>query len=168
MLTHAANINQLVLQLGEQTRPADRARARERLVRIGSAAVPELIAALDSDDVRTRWEAGKALADIADPVASETLVAHLSDPDPDVRWVLGMALFSIGRAAVVPLLHGLLDNETMRASYDGAHVALHALAKDDLHPILQPVLAALDSHEPEIATPVEAHQALDRLRGHAK
>ena len=166
MHLHAANIDELVLDLGEHIRPADRARARERLTRIGSAAVPELVAALDSHDVRTCWEAGKALAAIADPVAAEALVAHLSDEDSDVRWVLGMALFALGRAAVVPLLHGLLDNQTMRGGYEGAHVALHGLAKDDLQPILQPVLAALESHEPEIATPVEAHKALDKLRGH--
>jgi HEAT repeat protein len=167
MLTHAANVDELILELGEHILPADRVRAREQLTRIGSPAVPELIAALNSQDVRTRWEAGKTLAGIADPVAAEALVAHLDDPDPDVRWVLGMALFAIGRASVVPLLHALLDNEAIRPSFDGAHAALHALARNDLQPILQPVLAALGSHEPEIATPVEAAHALDQLRGRA-
>lgn len=167
MLTHAANIDELIQELGEHVRPADRLRAREQLTRIGSPAVPELLAALNSRDVRTRWEAGKTLAEIADPVAAEALVAQLEDTDPDVRWVLGMALFAIGRASVVPLLHALLNNEAVRGSYDGAHAALHALAKHDLRPILQPVLAALDSHEPEIATPVAAAHALDQLHGRA-
>ncbi len=166
MLTHAANVDELVHNLGEQIPPADRARAREMLTRIGSAAVPELIAALDSDDVRTRWEAGKTLAAIADPVATEAIVTHLHDEDSDVRWVMGMALFALGRAAVVPLLHGLVENQVMRPGYEGAHIALHGLARGDLQPILQPVLAAIESHEPEIATPVEAYKALEALRGH--
>lgn len=165
MIADTEHIAELIGELGEHTSPAERSGARLELARMGTHAVPALVAALDSDDPRVRWEAGKALAHIADPVAADALVAHLADPDSDVRWVIGVALLATGRAAVVPLLRGLLETQHIRAGYEGVHLALRGLANDDLHPILQPVIDALESHEPEIATPVEAHHALDRLLG---
>jgi HEAT repeat protein len=165
MTTETQDIADLIAELNEQTSPVERSGARLELIRIGNRAVPALVAALDDPDARVRWEAGKALAHIGDPVAAEALVAHLADVDSDVRWVLGVALLATGRAAVIPLLRGLLDTQQIRAGYEGVHLTLRGFAKDDLQPILEPVINALDSHEPEIATPVEAQRALERLRG---
>ena len=52
----------------------EREAARIALVEEGSAAVPPLIRCLGDERVRVRWEAAKALVDLADPAAAPKLV----------------------------------------------------------------------------------------------
>jgi HEAT repeat protein len=154
------NVDQHVTGLGSKD-AVERRDARAALVQIGSAAVPSLLDALDAPQQHVRWEAAKALAEIAEPSAAVRLVAGLADRDSDVRWVVGEALIALGRDALKPLLTTLEKSDLPDGVYRGAHHVLHDLAKrGDLASLLQPVLKAFDQPEPEIAIPVAAAKAL--------
>ena len=158
------NVDQLVADLGSKN-AVERRGARAALVQIGSSAVPALLNALDAPQPHTRWEAAKALAEIAEPSAVERLVGALGDEDTDVRWVVGEALIALGRDAVKPLLATLTQSDLPDGFYPGAHHVLHDLAKrGDLSPVLEPVLKAFDQPEPEIAVPAAAAEALQSDR----
>jgi HEAT repeat protein len=154
------NVDRLVAELGSKD-AVERREARAALVQIGSAAVSPLWHALDAPQQHFRWEAAKALAEIADPTSAERLVAALGDKDSDVRWVVGEALIALGRESVKPLLTTLTKSDLPDGVYQGAHHVLHDLAKHhDLEVSLRPVLTALDQLEPEIAVPQAAVEAL--------
>lgn len=159
----SAKIEQLTQTLNHDD-AVERDGARHQLAKLGSAAVPALIEALRDNRERVRWEAAKTLESIADPASAPALVDILADKDDDVRWVAGEALVAIGPQAVAPVLEALVKKDHPQWSYDGAHQVLHDLSDERLSPILQPVLKALQSSEPEIATPVEAEKALQKLR----
>ncbi len=157
------NVDQLLAGLSSND-AVERQRARNALVKVGSSAVPGLLAALDDKRQHVRWEAAKTLADIADPAASETLVQTLGDEDSDVRWVAGEALIALKRDAVKPLLNGLTKSQDSEGLYKSAHHVLHDLSQHSyLGPLLAPVLKALDQSEPEVAVPVAAQRALENL-----
>ena len=153
------NVEQLVADFGSKDAVVRRD-TRAALVGIGSAAVPPLLDALDAPPQHVRWEAAKALAEIAEPAAAQRLVAALGDKDTDVRWVVGEALIALGGEAVQPLLTALTKSDIADV-YEGADHVLHDLAKHgDLTALLEPVLKALDQPEPEIAVPLAAAEAL--------
>ena len=153
------NVDRLMANLGSKN-AVERRDARAALVQIGSAAVSPLLDGLDASQPHVRWEAAKALAEIADPAAAQRLVAALGDKDGDVRWVVGAALIAMGRDAVKPLLIALAQSELS----DGAHHVLHDLAKrGDLGSLLQPVLSAFDEPEPGIAVPLAAAESLKSI-----
>ena len=66
-----------------------REHARWQLVTLERTAVFPLMDALDDPDWHVRWEAAKALHDIADPRAAPALVRALRDRRFDVRWLAG-------------------------------------------------------------------------------
>ena len=164
-MTDAAkeNVNRLVADLGSKN-GVQRMDARMALVQIGSAAVPPLLSALDAPQQLIRWEAAKSLVEIAEPAASERLVAALGDENSDVRWVVGKALIALGRAAVKPLLTALTKSDLPDGMYQGAHHVLHDLAKrGDLATLLEPVLKSFLAPEPASAVLVAAANALQRF-----
>lgn len=159
-------INTLIAQLAISD-DVERQYARECLVEIGRPAVPALIKALDNPQMRVRWEAAKALAKIADPVAAAKLVATLADEESDVRWVAGDALIAIGRPAIEPLLAGLIENRDSNWLYQGAHHVLHELIRRDaseLDRLLATLLKSLSQLEAAVAVPVAAERALEEIR----
>lgn len=154
------NVDRLAADLGSKSAVVCRD-ARAALVQIGSAAVPPLLDALDAPQQHIRWEAAKALAEIADPATVERLVAALGDKDSDVRWVVGGALIALGRVAVKPLLTTLTKSDLPDGVHQGAHHVLHDLARrGDLASLLEPVLKSFQKPEPAIAVPVAAAEAL--------
>jgi HEAT repeat protein len=163
-MTDAAdqNIEQLATDLGSKD-TVQRQNAQRALVRLGSAAVPALLGALDAPEKRARWEAAKALTDIADPAAAKRLVRALGDRDSDVRWVVGEALVALGRDGVKPLLQALTESGLPEGTYPAAHHVLHELVKqNDLAARLEPVLHAFNKTEPEVTVPLAAAEALER------
>jgi HEAT repeat protein len=141
-----------------------RVRSRSALVNLGAATVPAVLKALDAPMPHTRWEAAKTLAQIPTATASKRLVEALGDEESDVRWVVGEALIALGSSAVKPLLEALTKSDLPVGFYQGAHHVLQALKKEsDLAETLSPVIIALDSTEPELATPTAALQALQGL-----
>jgi hypothetical protein len=141
-----------------------RERARASLVAIGKPAVPLLVPLLSHRATHVRWEAGKALCEIADPLAASALVDSLEDREADVRWVASEALIALGRSGLQPLLAALLRRANSLWFRDGVHHVCHTLAsRRRLGPILRPVLAALRESEPEMAVPLAAYTALLKL-----
>lgn len=140
--------------------------ARETLAGMGEAAMPALRAAMRSTDAQFRWEAAKALAEIASPRAAGTLVAALEDRDGSVRWLAAEGLVAIGPPALDPLLHALLRHSESAWLREGAHHVLCRLAHDDLRPHLEPIVAALESVIPAIAVLPPVTEALKLLGLH--
>lgn len=159
------DISQLVGDLANHS-PAVRERAREALVALGKAGVASLIGLLSHREPHVRWEAAKALRDIADPLAATALVNALEDDEADIRWLASEGLAALGRDGLEPLLAALLERAQSCRSCEGAHHVCHALApKMGFGPILRPVLAALEQAEPAIGVPLAAYIALSKLRG---
>jgi HEAT repeat protein len=144
-----------------------RERARWQLVTLREMAVFPLIDALEDPDWHVRWEAAKALHDIADPRAAPALVRALRDRRFGVRWLASDALIALREAALPALLDALAhhgDSVLLRA---GAHHVLRDLSRGhvsrDVVEIIRPVIVTLESMEPSVAVPVAAQKALDQL-----
>ena len=71
---------------------AVRARARHAVVKLGPVAIGGLVNALSHPEVRMRWEATKALCELADPAAAPGLIGRLEGTDSGVRWMAADAL----------------------------------------------------------------------------
>jgi HEAT repeat protein len=160
----SATISALVADLGSKDGLV-RVRARNSLVAIGEQAVSLLVKALASKQQWVRWEVAKALGQIGSPASAQALVRALEDDMFDVRWLAAEGLIVMGREALVPLLHALVECSDSEWLREGAHHMLHDLARGrpDLKDILQPVLAALEDVEPSLEVPVAAEAVLDKL-----
>jgi HEAT repeat protein len=141
--------------------------ARLSLVGIGSRAVAALIEALGDPHRRVRWEAAKALEQIANPQAAPALVGALEDKEFSVRWLAAEGLVAIGSEALGPLLRALIERSDSVWLREGAHHVLHDLhnlARRRLGPMLKPLLAALEDLEPTLGVPMAARAALEALK----
>jgi len=142
-----------------------RVRARAELVRLRSAATPELVKVLADPRVQVRWEATKALAQIADAQTASALVKTLRDEDFGVRWLAAEGLVRLGRDGLIPLLEALskrLVSERFRA---GAHHVIHAQLEGSDGETLRPVLEALSGCAARESAPLAARRALAALEG---
>lgn len=121
--------------------------ARASLVAIGPLAVSPLIECLSADSKAARWEATKALGQIADPSAARALVGVLKDDDFGVRWLAADALTRLGVSGLEPLLGALLENPDSGRLREGTHHVLRALSSEGgpLAKVLAPVISALDA-----------------------
>jgi hypothetical protein len=142
----------------------ERHAARVQLEDIGKQSVPALLTALQSSNRHARWEAAKALGELADPGAAPALVSRLEDEESAVRWLAATALINLGRDALVPLLQGMETRSDSIWFRDGAHHVLHSLVRDGTAGEAIPVLEALENLEPCIEAPVAAYHALENLR----
>jgi HEAT repeat protein len=64
-----------------------RVKARRQLVAYKARSVAPLITTLSSENHWVRWEAAKALSQIANPASVQALLGALSDTEFDVRWL---------------------------------------------------------------------------------
>lgn len=141
-----------------------RAEARERVVARGAEAVPALREMLTDERFHVRWEAAKALAEIAAPEAAPDLVRSLYDQEPDVRWLAAEALAAIGRPALVPLLGALVKDSDSIHMHEGIH-RVGAETKDpEMKARLAPLREILDdpNRAPELVP--TAHATLEAER----
>ena len=141
--------------------------AREQLERVGKPAVPYLVSTLRSPSEHARWEAAKALAEIADPSAAPALVHALCDQKAAVRWLAGNALIKLGHDALAPLLRGLEASSDSIWFRDGAHHVLRSLIRDGEADEAIPVIEALENLEPRIEAPIAAYHVLQGMNGDA-
>jgi HEAT repeat protein len=142
---------------------------------MGKAAVPSLVEALKSRNTLTRWEAAKALGEIADPETAPALVEALQNEEFDVRWLAAEGLVKMNINGLKPLLEALERRGDSIWLREGAHHVFHDLAKGGLRKSLVPVLAGLEalesgegvpwggSHELAVEVPLAARQALEML-----
>jgi HEAT repeat protein len=144
-----------------------RERARWQLVTLRDLAVFPLIDALEAPDWHVRWEAAKALHDIADARAAPALVKALRDRRFGVRWLASDALIALREASLPSLLSALVHHGDSILLRNGAHHVLRDLSRGhvsrEIVEILRPVVVALESIEPSMAVPLVAQKALDEL-----
>ena len=143
-----------------------RHKARETLTLIGKQAVRQLIPLLKDPNDDVRWEAAKALAEIADPRAASELVATLEDHNFGVRWLAAEGLIALGQDALIPLLEALIKRSDSVWLREGAHHVLHDLSKGDLDlkDLVAPVIAGLEGVDPEIEVHEPVLEALEQLK----
>lgn len=141
-----------------------RERARESLVDLGRAAVGELISTFETADGYQRWEACKALTEIADPASIAVLIHALESNHQDIRWVAAEGLTNIGSDAIAPLLVALIHRACAYTILDGAYHVLHAFAKRASEPIFDALIAAIRGSHPGVSVPPAAEHALLRWR----
>ena len=137
--------------------------ARQALVDIGRPAVPALMELLSQSKEALRWEAAKALGEIADPAATDLFINSLEDNDFDIRWLSAEGLSAIGQEALVPLLKALTRHADSPWFRNGAHHYLRLMARRGLYDQLKPVLVALDDAEAYLEVPTAAERVLDKF-----
>jgi hypothetical protein len=142
-----------------------RHKAREILTSIGKQAVRQLIPLLKDPNDDVRWEAAKALAEIADPRAASELAATLEDHNFGVRWLAAEGLIALGQDALIPLLEALRKRSDSVWLREGPHHVLHDITKTGLKDLLTPVLAGLEGVYPEIGVHEPVLEALEQLKG---
>ena len=162
-MTSDQNIATLIAGLGS-TKGSERHGARRDLVRLGSAAVPQLMAALADGTHNARWGAAKALGEIADPTAAPTLVKALEDDDSDVRWLAATALVALRRDGLVSLLEAIRGEQLDLFGHHAAHHVVSDLAKRGHAKELAPLLEAIESDSPDVHAPLVAAELLQKLR----
>jgi len=141
-----------------------REKARHTLVAMGKDAVQSLIKALKDKRYLMRWEAAKALGEIADSGAAPALVEALEDEEFDVRWLSAVALIRINIRGLRPLFRALMDRGDSTLLREGAHHVFHDLAKGELRKYLAPILTVLEQSDPSIEIPWAARRALEKLK----
>jgi hypothetical protein len=159
-------LEELVERLGS-TDPVARETSREKLVEMGGSDVTRaLVRELVDSNEHVRWEAAKALSEIADPVAAPGLMHALEDDNEDVRWLAAEGLVSLGEVGLVTTLSGLIKRARSIEFCKSAHHVMHHLAQQGHADIATPVLEALQTFEPEITAPTAAYKALRIIDGY--
>ena len=161
------NTHEHIQTLISQLSSADkiiRTHAREELVEIGDLSVIALIGALDSENTFVRWEASKALGQIANPQATKALIARLSDGEFAIRWLAAEALMEMDLAGVIAVLHALVQESPEDVWLrEGAHHILRALRGAWYGEFLAPVIKALEQRDAAITVLTKAYKALEYI-----
>jgi HEAT repeat protein len=120
-------------------------KAAEALAKIGTPAVPSLLAVLDHPDEDIRWKAAVTLGEIGDTRAIPPLVELLGDNDRFVRSRAAYALGLIGTPAVEALKDAVSRGDT-----DFRRGAVTALGKVDDTSATEALVLALGDPSPEL------------------
>jgi hypothetical protein len=107
-----------------------RAETREKILTLGKAALPALLAALRDSKTHVRWQAAKALSELHDPQTAPDLINAMEDKDFGVRWLAAEALIAMGPDMLETLLRGLRLRFHSHRMLDGVQHVLHVLADD--------------------------------------
>jgi len=148
--------------LGSEER-AEREAARHALVSAGRAAVPALLRMLSDSRTRVRWEATKALVDIADPRTARAFVHLLEDPESGVRWLAAEGLVGLGDEGLPVLLMALESGGHSAYLREGAHHVVSELHEWRLVDLLTPLARALEAPQADVHVPIAACHVLDRM-----
>jgi HEAT repeat protein len=141
-----------------------RQRARNSLVAVRKPAIVHLAKLTKDRNEQVRWEAAKALGEIADPKAAPPLTCALEDEEFDVRWLAAEGLITLKSKGLPPLLRALLKRPQSVWLREGAHHVLHDLSRTSLRKQVKALMEALEGVEPEIEVPPAAQNLLDSLR----
>jgi HEAT repeat protein len=140
--------------------------ARRELVAMGEPVAPLLLEALRSPNTQTRWEAAKALGELALPATAGGLVDSLCDDDGGVRWVAAESLIVLGVPALDALLHAVMKHSEDMWLREAAHHVLTALPAGTARNVVRPVVAALEGPAKQFAVLPAASRALEELGMH--
>lgn len=141
-----------------------REKARGKLVTIGAPAVSHLAELINQPAATLRWEAIKALGQIADPGSTPLFITALCDKDEEVRWLAAEGLIAVGTHAAGPILEELVKNSKSVLLRNGAHHYFSAL--QGLNDSLQfsDLLSSLNAEDAELSTPAAAEKLLKAMK----
>lgn len=118
----------------------ERQKARQKLVEIGKTAIPYMVGLQYSRNQQVRWEAIKAVSEIAHPDAIPILINALENSNADVRWVAAEGLIEIGQPTVPALMEALEERGDSIVLREGVHHVLNTLRHqgrfEDAHGII--------------------------------
>jgi len=153
----------LVAGLSDQN-SRKRAEVREKLLALGNAAIPALLAVLTDSNGNARWQAAKALSQIHDPDTATDLMNAMEDDDFGVRWLAAEGLIAMGPASLGAVLQGLISCFGSIRMRDGARHVLHALADGGFHDeTIEKLLRTLQGLAPQEDVAWAAEQAWEKL-----
>ena len=141
-----------------------RQRARSSLVAVRKPAIVPLAKLTKDRNEQVRWEAAKALGEIADPKTAAPLTCALEDEEFDVRWLAAEGLIALKSKGLPPLLKALIKRPQSVWLREGAHHVLHDLARTRLRKQVMVLMKALEGVEPEIEVPPAAQNLLNSLK----
>jgi HEAT repeat protein len=170
-----AGIDELVANLASKDGFL-RIKSRHALIARGEPAIEPLVDAMSSKNEYVRWEATKAIGQIAAKMVSrestrkeyqdavQKLVEALEDKNFDVRWLAAEGLTSIGEGAVRPILNALVERSDSLILREGAHHVFHdLLAKGILSDKLVQVTMALEDINSPVEIPFMAKSVLESI-----
>jgi HEAT repeat protein len=158
-------VKSLVNDLGSKNALV-RVRARKALVSIGPKAINFLAEAFRTSKVRVcRWEAMKALSQIADPSTVMVFIKALRDESFEIRWLASEGLVAAGNSSLIPLLRELASQTDSLWLREGAHRTLHGIRITKGYEEIKPVLTALEDVQAPLRVPFVAKAVLERLEG---
>jgi HEAT repeat protein len=131
---------------------------------LGRIVAPAMIAALEHKDSHIRWHAARALGQIGDPRAIQTLANGLCDENESVRWASARALAELDALAVPAILEQLVKcqlDETLRQAV--LH-ALKSMPSQATQEFTRPLIEVLNSPTAYIRAPIEAQKLLKEWR----
>jgi len=135
--------------------------ARDTLVNMGSAIIPQMQKLLASKNVLLRKNAAKIVELVADRKSIPILINLLYDTESDIRWIAAEGLIKIGRRSISPLLKSIRSAKSSHLHDQGAHHVLTSLLDKDEKKNLASLLNSLiDYHELAETAPVEADKAI--------
>ncbi len=144
-----------------------RRKARLALEEIGPPAADSLVRALNNPLDRVRWEAAKALSNIADPRSAPALIARLEDKSVSIRWLAAEGLIAVGLPSLRPLLMALIDHADSVELREGAHHVLHDLLPQQSFRWIAPLLQAFEGPAPALRVPLAARDLLHKVNNGA-
>jgi len=121
-------------------------------------AIPQLITLLGDADAWVRMAAARAIGEVRDERATETLIATLSDTNWRVRQLAAWALNEMKERRAVPALCRLLLGDSRAEVRSAAAEALGEIASAEALPSLQQAL-----NDPEIAVRAKVSWAIAEI-----
>ncbi len=162
------NLNQLTPDIRKQvpglvaTKTTKRKTARHFLENRGEEALDDIYLMLKSDNYQLRWEAAKALEDIASPKSIPVLIAMMNDKDTEFRWMAAEGLRKIGRKSIVPILQLVIEKGQSPRIRTGAHYVLNEILTDIEKLELENLMEALANYyETGETAPIWAAEAIN-------
>lgn len=124
-----------------------------------------LIAQDTNASSQTRESAINYLDSHATPEVIDSLIELLETDDPGVRWRSANALAKMGREALIPLLHALLDKSDSRWLMEGAYHVLRDNRSPEVTKMTEGLRSAMKGSGAAIATITAAGELLVKLAG---
>lgn len=138
--------------------------ARHWLESKGEEVLQDLHYLVRAKNHQLRWEAAKALEDIASVNSLPVLIKMMHDHETEFRWMAAEGLRKIGRGSILPVLELVESTGHSLHIRQGAHHVLNALFTDKEKLEYKNLMDALtNSNELGDTAPVWAVEALERL-----
>ena len=138
-----------------------RMNARHFLEEEGDKVLDDIHLLLKSGNHQLKWEAAKALEDIASVRAIPELIRLMNDKESEFRWMAAEGLRKLGRRSIVPLLELVIEKGQSPRIRTGAHYVLNEVLTDIEKLEMENLMEALSNYyETGETAPVWASEAI--------